>query len=104
MAYSVSQRSKEIGVRMALGATRGSVMGLVFREVVPLLGVGLGIGLVSAFALSRVLESMLFGVGVRDPGVFSGVPLILMAVAVTAMMVPARRATKVDPVKTLGEE
>ena len=104
MAYSVSQRSKEIGVRMALGATRGSVMGLVFREGVPLVGVGLGIGLVGAFALSRVLESMLFGVGARDPGVFAGVPLILMAVAVTAMMVPARRATRVDPVKTLGEE
>jgi putative ABC transport system permease protein len=104
MAFSVSQRSKEIGVRMALGATRGSVLGLVVREGVPLVGIGLVIGLLGAFALSRILESMLFGVGSRDPGVFAAVPLALLAVAVVAMLVPARRATKVDPVKTLGEE
>jgi len=104
MAYSVSQRSKEIGVRMALGASRGSVLGLVFREGGPLVAVGLGLGLVGAYALSRVLESMLFGVGARDPGVFAAVPLLLVGVAMTAMLIPARRATRVDPVKTLGEE
>jgi len=104
MAYSVSQRSKEIGVRMALGASRGSVLRLVFREGGPLVGVGLGIGLVGAFALSRLLESMLFGVGARDPAVFAAVPLVLLAVAATAMVVPARRAARVDPVRTLGEE
>jgi len=104
LAYSVSQRSKEIGVRMALGASRGSVLGLVFREGGPLVGVGLALGLVGAFALSRVLEAMLFGVGARDLGVFISVPLALTVVAVTAMLVPARRATRVDPVKTLGEE
>jgi putative ABC transport system permease protein len=104
MAYSVSQRSKEIGVRMALGASRGSVLGLVFREGMPLVGVGLAAGLFGAFALSKILESMLFGVGARDLGVFVTVPLVLVAVAVTAMLVPARRAVRVDPVKTLGEE
>jgi ABC-type antimicrobial peptide transport system permease subunit len=104
MAYSVSQRSKEIGVRMALGATRGSVLGLVVREGAPLLGVGLLAGLGGAFALSRIMESMLFGVGARDPGVFVSVPLLLVAVAALAMVVPARRAARVDPVKTLGEE
>ena len=104
MAYSVSQRSKEIGVRMALGASRGSILSLVFREGWPLVGVGLGLGLVGALALSRVLESMLFGVGVRDPAVFLAVPLVLAAVAVMALLVPARRATRVDPVTTLGEE
>ena len=104
MAYSVSQRSKEIGVRIALGASRGSVLALVFREGGPLVGAGLGIGLAGAFALSRILESMLFGVGARDLGVFAAVTLVLTAVASTAMLVPARRASRLDPVKTLGEE
>jgi putative ABC transport system permease protein len=104
MAYSVAQRAKEIGVRMALGATRTSVLGLVFREGAPLLGAGLVLGLGGAFALSRILESMLFGVGARDPGVFLFVPVVLAAVATLAMVVPARRASRVDPVKTLGEE
>ncbi len=104
LAYSVSQRSKEIGVRMALGASRISVLGLVLREGVPVLGVGLALGLGGAFALSRVLESMLFGVGARDVGVFTAVPLLLAAVAVLAMLIPARRAARVDPVRTLGEE
>jgi ABC-type antimicrobial peptide transport system permease subunit len=104
MAYAVSQRSKEIGVRMALGATRGSVLGLVFREGAPLLALGMAAGLGGAYALSRILESMLFGVGARDPAVFAAVPLVLTAVAVAAMVVPARRASRVDPVRTLGEE
>ena len=63
-----------------------------------------GLGLVGAFALSRLLESMLFGVGARDFAVFAAVPLVLLAVAATAMLVPARRAARVDPVRTLGEE
>ena len=103
-AYGVSQRSKEIGVRMALGASRGSVLGLVFREGGPLVAVGVGLGLVGAFAASRLLESMLFGVGTRDAAVFLSVPLVLTAVAALALFVPARRATRVDPVRTLGEE
>ena len=89
---------------MALGATRGSVLGLVFREGIPLVGSGLVLGLGGAVILSRILESMLFGVGARDPVVFAAVPLLLAAVAVTAMMIPARRATRVDPVQTLGGE
>jgi ABC-type antimicrobial peptide transport system permease subunit len=104
MAYTVSQRTKEIGVRMALGASRGSVLGLVFRDGAPLVGLGLAIGLAGAFALSRILESMLFGVGARDLAVFAGVPSVLAVVALTAMLVPARRAARVDPVRTLGEE
>ena len=89
---------------MALGASRGSVLSLVFREGMPLVAVGLGFGLLGAFALSRILESMLFGVGARDPGVFVAVPLVLAAVSVTAILVPARRAARVDPVRTLSEE
>jgi len=104
MAYSVSQRTREIGVRMALGASRGSVLALVFREGTPLVASGLILGLAGGFALSRILESMLFGIGTRDPVVFATVPLILAGVAVVAMFVPARRAARVDPVRTLGEE
>jgi putative ABC transport system permease protein len=104
LAYSVSQRTKEIGVRMALGASRGSVLGLVLRQGFPLVGMGVAIGLVGAIASSRILESMLFGVGARDLAVFVSVPLVLSTVAVAAMLVPARRATQVDPVRTLGEE
>ena len=104
MAYSVSQRAREIGVRMALGASRGSVIGLVFREGGPLLGVGLALGLIGALVLSRILESMLFGVGARDPAVFLTVPLLLTTVALMAMLIPARRAVRVDPVRTLGEQ
>ena len=103
LSYSVSQRTTEIGVRMALGATRGSVLGLVFREGMPLVGTGLVVGLAGAVALSRVLESLLFGVGARDPLVFAAVPLVLLAAAVPAILVPAYRATRVDPIRTLGE-
>jgi len=104
MAYNVSQRTKEFGVRMALGATRGSVLSLVFREGVTLVGIGLAVGLAGALALSKTLESMLFGVESRDPAVFAAVPLVLAAVAVAAMLIPAWRATRLDPVRTLGEE
>ena len=104
LAYSVSQRSKEIGVRMALGASRSSVLRLIFQEGMPVLAVGLGVGMAGAYGLSRLLESMLFGVSARDVGVFTVVPLVLGAVALLAMLIPARRATRVDPVRTLGEE
>ncbi len=104
IAYSVSQRTKEIGVRMALGATRTSVLGMVVREGAPMLAGGVVLGMVGAFVLSRFLESMLFGVEAHDPVVFAGVPALLSAVAVAAMLIPARRAAGVDPVRTLGEE
>jgi putative ABC transport system permease protein len=104
LAYSVSMRSREIGIRMAMGAQRASVLGLVFREGLPLVALGSALGLGGAFALSRILESMLFGVGVRDPGVFASVPLLLVVVATAAMLVPARRAARTDPVRTLAEE
>ncbi|MFH1572503.1 MAG: FtsX-like permease family protein, partial [Acidobacteriota bacterium] len=104
MANIVSQRTKEFGLRMALGATRASVLSLVVREGMPLVGIGMGVGLAAALALSRTLESMLFGVESRDPAVFAAVPLVLAAVALAAMLIPARRATRLDPVRTLGDE
>jgi ABC-type antimicrobial peptide transport system permease subunit len=104
MANIVSQRTKEFGVRMALGATRASVLRLVVREGLPLVGLGIVAGIAGALALSRILESMLFGVESRDPAVFAAVPLALAAVALAAMLIPARRAARLDPVQTLGEE
>lgn len=103
LTYSVSQRTPEIGVRMALGATRGSVVRLVFREGGPLVAVGLVLGLAGAWMLSRVLQSMLFGVGAQDLLVFMLVPALLAGVAGIAMLVPAHRAARVDPIRTLGE-
>jgi len=104
VSYTVSQRSKEIGMRMALGADRSAILKLVLRDAVPLVFVGIAVGLAGAFAATRVLASMLFGVGVRDPQVFAGAPLLLSVVATVAVMIPAIRATRVDPVETLAAE
>jgi putative ABC transport system permease protein len=104
MACSVAQRTREIGLRMALGATRGSVLRLVLRDGAGLLASGLLVGLAGALALSRILQSMLFGIGTHDPAVFTAVPLVLGAVAVVTILVPAHRATRVDPVRTLAGE
>jgi putative ABC transport system permease protein len=102
LAYTVSQRTHEIGIRLALGASRGTILGLVFREGARLVGIGIVVGLAGAVFVSRVLEAMLFEVDVHDPMVFSAVPLFLAAVALVAILVPARRASRVDPVRTLS--
>jgi len=104
MSYTVAQRSREIGMRMALGAQQSAILRLIYRDGIPLVVAGVVFGLAGALALTRVLQSMLFGVGVRDPGVFAAVPLLLVAVAAVAMLIPAVRATRVDPVKTLAPE
>ena len=104
LSYTVAQRSREIGMRMALGAQQSAILKLVLRDGVPLVLTGIAIGLAGAFALTRVLSSMLFGVGVRDPGVFAAAPLLLLLVAIVAVLIPAVRATRIDPVKSLAVE
>ncbi len=104
MAYSVTQRTQEIGVRMALGAQPGHVLGLVLRQAMALTAAGLAIGVVVAVALTRVMSRLLFGISSSDPATFAGVSLVLLVVALAACYLPARRATKVDPIIALRVE
>jgi predicted permease len=101
MAYLVGQGTREIGIRMALGAGRGRVLGMVVGQGARLAVVGVGAGLAGALALSRYLDALLFGVSARDPLTFVVVPAVLFLVALAACYVPARRAARVDPMVSL---
>ena len=97
ISYSVSRRSREFGIRSALGATGLSIAGLVGRELLSAVVIGTTIGLVGAWLLSRVLQSMLFGVDVHDLSTFAVVPLVLVTSAAVATLIPTRRAMALNP-------
>lgn len=101
ISYSVAQRTHEIGIRMALGAQRGNVLGLVLRQGARLMIAGVGLGLVSALVITRLMSSLLYGVGATDPATFAAVVFTLVAVALLASYVPARYATRVSPIIAL---
>jgi len=103
-AYSISQRTHEVGVRMALGAGRLDVVRLVLGDAILLVLAGLAVGLAGAFAVTRVLSSLLYRVTATDPTIFTAVPVLLTAVAVLAGYLPARRAARIDPVEALRYE
>jgi ABC-type antimicrobial peptide transport system permease subunit len=104
MSYAVAQRQQEIGIRLALGAQVRDVRRMVVFQGMRLAVVGVVIGIAAAFGLARFIEAFVFGVGTRDPMVFVVAPVILLAVALAAVLVPAIRASRLDPVTALRHE
>src|SRR5689334_16090393 len=103
MAYSVTQRTREIGLRMALGADRTSVLGLVLRQGLLLVTIGVVLGLAASAGAGRLLSRMLYGVGASDPISVAGAALVLLTVAFVACYLPARWASRLDPLAALRE-
>jgi ABC-type antimicrobial peptide transport system permease subunit len=104
MSYTVTQSTREIGIRMALGAQPRNVLALVVGQGAVLTAIGIGIGLAGAWGLTRLMTTLLFEVSATDPITYVGVALLLLIVALLACLLPARRATKVDPLIALRSE
>jgi ABC-type antimicrobial peptide transport system permease subunit len=104
VSFSVARRTKEFGLRMVLGAQGGDVLGLVMKQGAGMVVIGVAAGLLTAFALTRLMASLLFGVAPTDALTFACVTALLAAVALAACYFPARRATRVDPMQTLRYE
>lgn len=104
ISYIVSQRTQEIGVRMALGAQPGAVSGMVLKEGMALALLGIAIGLAGSFAVTRFMRALLFEVSTTDPATFAAVPVLLAAVALLASYLPARRAAGVEPLEAIRYE
>jgi putative ABC transport system permease protein len=104
MSYAVAERTNELGIRLALGASPRDVLRLMLKHGLQLATIGLGIGLAGAFGLTRVMKGFLFGISATDPLTFASIALLLLAVASLACYLPARRATKVDPLVALRYE
>jgi putative ABC transport system permease protein len=104
MSYTVEQRMQEFGIRLALGAATRDMLGMIVRQGMLLAGIGLVIGLGSAYALSRLLAKVLFGIKVNDPVAYTAVAVTLISVALFATVIPGLRATKVDPLNALRYE
>jgi ABC-type antimicrobial peptide transport system permease subunit len=104
MSYSVARRTREIGIRMALGAKRGAVMWLVLREVAAMVVIGVATGVPLAYALSRLVQSQLFELSAHDPAALAGAAAVLACIALLAGYLPARRATRIDPMLALRYE
>jgi putative ABC transport system permease protein len=101
LSYTVSQRTREIGIRMAIGAGEGEVLRLVLRQGMALVAVGIALGVAGSFALTRLMSGLLFGVGATDPFTFISVPVILLLVTLLASWLPAQKAARLDPVRAL---
>jgi putative ABC transport system permease protein len=104
ISYSVAQRTHELGIRMALGAQQLDVLRLVVGSSLKIVLIGVALGLVSAYILTRVMSNLLYGISVTDPSTFVSMSLLLIIIALLASYIPARRATKVDPIIALRSE
>ena len=104
VSYAARARTREIGIRMALGATASSVLGTILRQGLILVGIGLAIGLALSLAISRFTASLLYGIGAKDPFTFIAVPLLMLAVGTVAVLIPARRAARIDPLNALRHD